>query len=120
MNLASAFPAPNDIRYVVWSIAQAQSIRTIFAEDIAVYRRKLLIKTISPVEVELTFRTGLTCTIQAQSSYGQGPIGAMVTKMVHIDIDVTEEQLEMCTMKVNAIAAKRLSELVEAIEQLGL
>lgn len=65
------FSAPDDLRFAIASLQEAQYVKESFQKDVTEFRRTLLIQQKSPVEVTFTFRTGLQCTVTADISYGK-------------------------------------------------
>jgi len=76
---ASTLPAPQDLRYAVFSLKAAQTSTTILQTHISALRKICIIKLTGPLSLQITLNNGLTLLLSVHECYPEIP-GA-----VHVD-----------------------------------
>jgi hypothetical protein len=109
---AQIFNAPDDLRFAITSLQEAQYAQEIFHKDVTEFRRTLLIQPNGPMEVKFTFRTGLQCMIAADISYNKGPGSVCISNISHSDFNFDNSMLLSLKWRTNAQCFSRLQPLI--------
>lgn len=110
-------PAPNDLRYALFVLGALQDARPLFQSHISDFRKKCIVEVLGMFALKMTFRTGLTISVQANLCYSFVPSGVVITEVSHNDSIIDKETLDSFKHAADERCFNTLYDLVAFVEE---
>lgn len=111
---ASTLPAPQDLRYAVFSLKAAQTSTAILQTHISALRKMCIVKLTGPLSLQITLNNGLTLIVSVHECYPEIPGAVHVDSMYGIGGWSTDE----CTVMKAISNSKCFSNIVDLVDSI--
>ena len=111
---ASTLPAPQDLRYAVFSLKAAQTSTTILQTHISALRKICIVKLTGPLSLQITLNNGLTLLVSVHECYPEIPGAVHVDSMYGIGGWSADE----CTVMKAISNSKCFSNIVDLVDSI--